>query len=128
MDDADIICKDVEHCSINTTIVTYEDQSTLQVLKGSDRFRSTAPSPRLFGNFHFRSCFQVDFKKIVQVTDIATQGRNSPSWPQWVKSYEIQYSTNGGSWASYKHGSVVKVYKYFKNVFLLIWFAKYIEL
>ena len=60
---------------------------------------------------HPRKCFQfqVDFKKSVQVTAIATQGRNSRGWPQWVTSFEIQYSNNGHYWKSYKRGGVTKV-------------------
>ena len=36
---------------------------------------------------------QVDLRVMVEVTKIATQGRQD--WPQWVTQYKVSYSTDG---------------------------------
>ncbi|XP_031566955.1 coagulation factor V-like [Actinia tenebrosa] len=52
--------------------------------------------------------FQVDLGEVTKITDIATQGRVSPHYDQWVKSYSLQYSTNGRRFANYQKGKVFK--------------------
>ena len=38
---------------------------------------------------------QVDIGSYTTVTGIATQGRNSVRWPQWVTKFKLQYSVDG---------------------------------
>ena len=42
---------------------------------------------------------QIKFSKITQISGVATQGRSDAD--QWVKSYKLQYSTDGSSWTYY---------------------------
>lgn len=42
---------------------------------------------------------QIKFSKITQITGVATQGRSDAD--QWVKSYKLQYSSDGSSWTDY---------------------------
>ncbi|XP_031569140.1 uncharacterized protein LOC116303695 [Actinia tenebrosa] len=49
---------------------------------------------------------QVDLGKVVKVTRIATQGRQD--YGQWVKSYSLQYSLDGGHFEDYQGGRVLK--------------------
>ena len=42
---------------------------------------------------------QIKLSQIFQVTGVATQGR--ADYAQWVKSYKLQYSTDGSAWTYY---------------------------
>jgi len=42
---------------------------------------------------------QIKFSQIFQISGVATQGRADAA--QWVKSYKIEYSTDGSSWTYY---------------------------
>ena len=50
---------------------------------------------------------QVDLGDIISVTGVATQGRCT--WPQWVTSFEVSYSTDGENWEFYKESGSIKV-------------------
>ena len=45
---------------------------------------------------------QVDLGKVIPVTHVATQGRNSYSPAQWVTKYKLQFSADGISFLFYK--------------------------
>ena len=45
---------------------------------------------------------QVDLASFTTVAGVATQGRNSYKWRQWVKSFSIQYSDDGVIFQFYK--------------------------
>ncbi|XP_001630952.2 lactadherin [Nematostella vectensis] len=51
---------------------------------------------------------QVDIGHVVPITGVATQGRYSNDWDQWVTRYTVQYSVDGGSWTSVLEAGVVK--------------------
>ena len=50
---------------------------------------------------------QIDFGELVQVTKVATQGRQDAD--QWVTKYTLSYSLDGIHWAEYKENSVTWV-------------------
>ena len=50
---------------------------------------------------------QIDLKQIVNVTRVATQGRNG--WDQWVTLYKLEYSVDGVSFSYYTEEGKVKV-------------------
>ena len=50
---------------------------------------------------------QIDFGELVQVTKVATQGRQDSD--QWVTKYTLSYSLDGMHWAEYKENSVTWV-------------------
>ena len=50
---------------------------------------------------------QVDLGKITKIARIATQGRQDAA--QWVKSYSITYSLEGGPFLPYNNNQVNKV-------------------
>ena len=50
---------------------------------------------------------QIDFGELVQVTKVATQGRQDAD--QWVTKYTLSYSLDGMHWAGYKENSVTWV-------------------
>ena len=50
---------------------------------------------------------QIDFGELVQVTKVATQGRQGAD--QWVTKYTLSYSLDGMHWAEYKENSVTWV-------------------
>ena len=52
---------------------------------------------------------QVDFKNKAIRTNILTQGRNSTTFYQWVKSYTVHYSNDGIDFTTYQKGGEVKV-------------------
>ena len=46
---------------------------------------------------------QVDLgARYAKVTRVATQGRNSPTYPQWVTKYKLQYGDNGEKFQYYR--------------------------
>ena len=47
---------------------------------------------------------QVDFAKVVKITRVETQGRAQHS--QWVKTYKLQFSLDGGHFEDYEGGKV----------------------
>ena len=49
---------------------------------------------------------QVDLGQVTKVTRIATQGREDMH--QWVSSYSLQFSLDGGYFESYEDGRVLK--------------------
>ena len=42
---------------------------------------------------------QIKFSQIFQISGVATQGRADDA--QWVKTYKLEYSTDGSSWSYY---------------------------
>ena len=52
---------------------------------------------------------QIDLGEERLVTKLATQGRPSPEWPQWVTSYKILFSSHNYKWEEYKENDFVKV-------------------
>ena len=50
---------------------------------------------------------QIDFGELVQVTKVATQGRQDAG--HWVTKYTLSYSLDGMHWAEYKENSVTWV-------------------
>ena len=52
---------------------------------------------------------QIDLGEERLVTKLATQGRPSPDWPQWVTSYNILFSSHNYKWVEYKENDFVKV-------------------
>ena len=42
---------------------------------------------------------QIKFSQIFQISGVATQGRADEA--QWVKSYKLEYSTDGSTWTYY---------------------------
>ena len=45
---------------------------------------------------------QVDLNSQYRLTRVATQGRNSDDYWQWVTAYKLQYKDDGGSFQTYK--------------------------
>ena len=45
---------------------------------------------------------QVDLGSHTAVLGVATQGRNSTKWRQWIKTYTLQFSFGGVIFQSYK--------------------------
>ena len=56
---------------------------------------------------------QIDFGELVQVTKVATQGRQDAD--QWVTKYTLSYSLDGMHWAGYKENSVTWVREIFQH-------------
>jgi hypothetical protein len=52
---------------------------------------------------------QVDLSDIISVTGVATQGRCTSRWTQWVTSYTVSYSTDGEKWRFYEESGSTKV-------------------
>ena len=52
---------------------------------------------------------QNDLGKERVVKKIATQGRPSTVYFQWVTSYKLLFSSDGANWNEYQNGGVVKV-------------------
>jgi hypothetical protein len=52
---------------------------------------------------------QIDLSKVAKVTRIATQGRQD--YNQWVKTYSLQYSQDGGYFEDYKSGKAIAANK-----------------
>ena len=52
---------------------------------------------------------QIDLGEERLVTKLATQGRPSPEWSQWVTSYNILFSSHNYKWEEYKENDFVKV-------------------
>ena len=52
---------------------------------------------------------QIDLGEERLVTKLATQGRPSPEWSQWVTSYTILFSSDNVKWEEYKENDFVKV-------------------
>ena len=57
---------------------------------------------------------QADLGSNKKVTHLATQGRNANN--QWVKSYKVEYSTDGSSFMSYQEKGADKVCDGFKHL------------
>ncbi|XP_062520334.1 EGF-like repeat and discoidin I-like domain-containing protein 3 [Corticium candelabrum] len=75
---------------------------------------------------------QVDFKKQMKVTGVATQGRYK--FEQWVRRYSISYSSDGQTWLPYEEDGETKVFQgngdqngVVKNNFALPVFTRYIR-
>ena len=44
---------------------------------------------------------QVDFLRLVSVTEIWTQGKTVPDPDEWIKSYYVEYSSSSGSFTTF---------------------------
>ena len=51
--------------------------------------------------------FQVDLQSVHIICAVATQGNSRAD--QWVKTYEVQYSTDGSNWLDYQENGNIKV-------------------
>ena len=49
---------------------------------------------------------EIDFRKVVTVTGVATQGDATSSSDKWVTSYAISYGYDGQTWINYAAGQV----------------------
>ena len=52
---------------------------------------------------------QIDLGKERVVNKIATQGKPSTNYFQWVTSYKLLFSSDGAKWNEYQNDGVVKV-------------------
>ena len=92
-------------------------------ITASSNYRGGAHEPWLarlknVGNGHVMESWSADLNEAGQwlqidlgverlVTKLATQGR--PSFPQWVTSYKILFSSDSAKWEEYKENEVLKV-------------------
>ncbi|XP_031566433.1 lactadherin-like [Actinia tenebrosa] len=60
-----------------------------------------APSTPSIGEY-----LQIDFKKKMRLTKIASQGRSNSN--QWVTKYSLKYSDDGSTWENYGSDSYIK--------------------
>ncbi|XP_020914400.2 EGF-like repeat and discoidin I-like domain-containing protein 3 [Exaiptasia diaphana] len=71
------------------------------VISSSGKAGSWIPKGRRAGDW-----LQVDLGKVTRVQAVATQGRYDAN--QWVRSYTLQYSSNGKTFKKYQGGKVFK--------------------
>ena len=64
---------------------------------------------------------QIDLGKERVVNKIATQGRPSTVYLQWVTSYKLLFSSDGAKWNEYQNNGVVKVNVVKETRFLSAW-------
>ena len=67
------------------------------------RLNTTGNSWTHIGNSDPNPWYQVDLGQVEIISAVATQGRES--YPQWVKSYRIEYSNDGVNFTSYNGGA-----------------------
>ena len=58
---------------------------------------------------------QVDMMKMYSVCAVATQGSRENNF--WTTRYELQFSTNGATWESYKEKRIDKVSIFMSKLF-----------
>ena len=61
------------------------------------------------GSNNIGQYLQIDLGKERVVNKIATQGRSSTVYFQWVTSYKLLFSSDGAKWKEYQDNGVVKV-------------------
>ena len=59
---------------------------------------------------------QIDLKTLHIICAVSTQGNSQAD--QWVKTYTLQFSTNGTTWTDYQEGGQVKVQCFPSNNYL----------
>ena len=75
------------------------ERARLDTVKSGSFYGAWIPKTQDMGQW-----IQVDLGKITKITRIATQGRQDAA--QWVKSYSISYSVNGGPFLPYNKNQV----------------------
>ena len=75
------------------------ERARLDTVKSGSFYGAWIPKTQDMGQW-----IQVDLGKIAKITRIATQGRQDAA--QWVKSYSISYSVNGGPFLPYNKNQV----------------------
>ena len=85
------------------------ERARLDTVKSGSFYGAWIPKTQDMGQW-----IQVDLGKITKITRIATQGRQDSA--QWVKSYSISFSLEGGPFLPYKNNQVNKD-KYHKKLF-----------
>ena len=75
------------------------ERARLDTMKSGSLFGAWIPKTQDMGQW-----IQVDLGKYTKITAIATQGRQDSA--QWVKSYSISYSVNGGPFLPYNDNQV----------------------
>ena len=75
------------------------ERARLNTVKSGSFIGGWVPKTQDYGQF-----IQVDLGKIDKITGLATQGREDSS--QWVKSYFISYSVEGGPFLPYNNNQV----------------------
>ena len=76
---------------------------------------------------------QIDVGKVLNVTHIATQGRNTYSPSQYVTKYKVQYSNDGQTFQFYKRegqpsDEVRNFYSFFFSPRLKLWLKQFYSL
>ena len=74
-------------------------------LRGSKRGWSPTTSDRDSKN----SFLQIDLGAVYSICAVATQGENGNHFNEWTKSYKLQFSLTGSTWAYYKENGTDKV-------------------
>ena len=77
------------------------ERARLETLKSGSYVGAWIPKSNDVGQW-----IQVDLGKITKITRIATQGRQDAA--QWVKSYSLTYSVEGGPFLTYSNKLVCK--------------------
>ena len=55
------------------------------------------------------SFLQIDLRAVYSICAVATQGEHGNDFDEWTKSYKLQFSLNGSTWAYYKENGTDKV-------------------
>ena len=84
------------------------ERARLNTVKSGSFIGAWVPKTQDIGQF-----VQVDLGKIDKITGLATRGREDSS--QWVKSYSISYSVEGGPFLPYNNNQVDAALKEMSN-------------
>ena len=71
------------------------------------RLNYTSGSSWCAGTSDSNPYLQIDLKTLHIICAVSTQGNSQAD--QWVKTYTLQFSTNGTTWTDYQEGGQVKV-------------------
>lgn len=75
------------------------ERARLNTVRSGSFIGAWVPKTQDIGQF-----IEVDLGKITKITRLATRGREDSS--QWVRSYRISYSVEGGPFLSYNNNQV----------------------
>ena len=97
----------MESRSIPDNNITASSEKNANTPAKNGRLNYASGSSWCAGTSDSNPYLQIDLQTLHIICAVSTQGNSQAD--QWVKTYKLQFSTNGSTWSDYKESGQVKV-------------------
>ena len=97
----------MENGTILDSKITASSVKSASTPAGNGRLNYTLGSSWCAATSDSNPYLQIDLQTLHIICAVSTQGNSQAD--QWVKTYKLNFSTDGSTWTNYKEGGQVKV-------------------